>query len=107
MFTLSTEGNGGLHVKGLTSTGGVMQIGLNGADGGKSTVFEDVWYVNPPPRPGFAPKVQGPVLSWGNLEGFNYDQPGEKKSVFVASYWQTTGCVNDVQDGNNATLPVT
>ena len=105
-ITLSTEDNGGLHVKGLTSNGYMMQIGLNGADGGKSAVFEDVWYVNPPPRPGFAPKVQGPVLSWGNLEGFNYDQPGQAKSVFVNSWWQTTGCVNDVQNGTNATMPV-
>ena len=104
--TLSTEDNGGLHVKGLTSNGYMMQIGLNGADGGKSAVFEDVWYVNPPSRPGFAPKVQGPVLSWGNLEGFNYDQPGQAKSVFVNSWWQTTGCEKDIQTGNNATMPV-
>ena len=105
-ITLSTEDNGGLHVKGLTSNGYMMQIGLNGADGGKSAVFEDVWYVNPPPRPGFAPKVQRPVLSWGNLEGFNYDQPGQANSVFVHSWWQTTGCVGDIQTGNNATMPV-
>ena len=104
--TLSTEDNGGLHVKGLTSNGYMMQIGLNGADGGKSAVFEDVWYVNPPSRPGFAPKVQGPVLNWGNLEGFNYDQPGQAKSVFVNSWWQTTGCEKDIQTGNNATMPV-
>jgi len=91
-----------LHVKGLTSNGALMQIGLNGK---KTAVFEDVWYVNPPPRPGYAPKVQGLVLSWGNLVGYNYDEPGETKATLQNSYWQTTGCTKDIQDANNGTLP--
>jgi len=55
-----------------------MQIGLNGK---KTAVFEDVWYVNPPSRPGYALKMQGPVLSWGNLVDYNYDEPGEAKAI--------------------------
>lgn len=91
-----------MHVKGLTSNGALMQIGLNGK---KTAVFEDVWYVNPPPRPRYAPKVQGPVLSWGNLVGYDYDEPGEAKAILQSSYWQTTGCTKDIQDANNGTLP--
>ena len=102
LTTLSAEDEGGLHVKGLTSNGALMQIGLNGK---KTAVFEDVWYVNPPPRPRYAPKVQGPVLSWGNLVGYDYDEPGEAKAIMQNSYWQTTGCTKDIQDANNGTLP--
>lgn len=101
LTTLSTEDEGGLHVKGLTSNGALMQIGLNGK---KTAVFEDIWYVNPPPRPGYAPKVQGPVLSWGNLVGYVYDEPSEAKAILQDSYWQTTGCMRDIQDANNDTL---
>lgn len=102
LTTLSAEDEGGLHVKGLTSNGALMQIGLNGKT---TAVFEEVWYVNSPPRPGYAPKVQGPVLSWGNLVGYNYDEPGEAKAILQNSYWQTTGSAKDVQDANNSTLP--
>lgn len=90
-------------MKGLTSNGALGQTGINEK---KTAVFEDVWFANPLPRPGFAQKVQGPVLSWGNLESYNYDQPGEDKAILKNSCWQTTGCTKDIQDANNGTLPL-
>ena len=102
LITMSTENNPGLHVKGLTSNGYFMQIGL----WGETAVVEDLYYVNPGPRPGFDHRVNGPTLSWGHIDGFNYDGPNEAKTIFKNSYWQYTGCPTDLQDGNNNTVPV-
>lgn len=85
MITVSTEDNGGLVVKGLTSNGYFMSIGLNGLVPPKGS---NIYYVNPPPRPGFAPRVMGPALSWGNIGGFVYDGPDQAKAEFTDSYWQ-------------------
>ena len=102
MITLSTEDNGGLQVKGLTSNGYFMSIGLNGLVPPKST---NIYYVNPPPRPGFAPRVMGPALSWGNIGGFEYNAPGQAIAQFSDSYWQYTGCPKDLQPGGDDSKP--
>ena len=60
LFTLMGEDEGGLHVKGLTSDGALMQIGLNRK---KTAASEDVWYADLPPRPVYTQKIQGPVLA--------------------------------------------
>ncbi len=100
--TISTENNGNFHVKGFTSNGYVASIGL----GSKvAPVFEDVYYVNPPPRPGFAPRVEGPALSWGNIGGPVYNPPGQTLAQLPGSVWQTTGCEKDLQSASNATVP--
>ena len=78
MSTLPIEDNGSLHVKGSTSNGALMQISLNGK---QTAVFEDICYVNLPPRPGYALKVQGPVLRWANLESYNCDEPDEAEAI--------------------------
>ena len=78
--SLASEWNGGLHVRGLTSNGATAQYGL----GNKQTaVFEDVWYVNPPPRPGFAPRVEGPTISQGHIGSFNFDAGGEAPATYT------------------------
>jgi len=63
--TIGSENNRNLHINGFTSNGGLSQYGL----GSKGTAtFEDIYYVNAPPRPGFAPRVEGPKMSQGHIE---------------------------------------
>ncbi len=100
--TISTEDNGNFHVKGFTSNGYVASIGLNGK---KAPVFEDVYYVNPPPRPGYAPRVQGPAVSWSSVGGPVYNPPGQPLAEMPGSVWQATGCEKDLQSASNGTVP--
>ncbi len=100
--TLASENSNGLHVRGMTSNGAFAQYGLGSR---KTAIFEDVWYVNPPPRPGFAPRVNGPTLSWGHIGQFNFDAGGEAPATYTNSFWQYTGSKSDVRDMNQADLP--
>ncbi|MCJ1452596.1 hypothetical protein MMC28_002939 [Mycoblastus sanguinarius] len=102
LTAISTEDNGSLHVKGFTSNGYVASIGLNTK---VPPIFEDVYYVNPPPRPGYAPRVNGPALSWGNIGGFLYEPAGQAQAQVPGSYWQVTGCEMDLQAASNMTIP--
>ena len=102
LTTISTENNGGFKVKGFTSNGYLGSIGLNGK---VAPIFEDVYYVNPPPRPGFAPRVQGPAVGWGNIGGPIYNGPGQALAELPGSVWQTTGCEKDLQSAGNGTAP--
>ena len=104
LTTISSENNGNFLVKGFTSNGYVASIGLNGK---VPPVYEDVYYVNPPPRPGYAPRVNGPGLGYGNLGGFCYDAPGQEKASLPGSYWQSTGCSKDLLSASNTTVPTT
>jgi len=101
-MSIITEDNGGFHIKGLTSNGAFTQIGLNGK---VTAVVENVWYVNPPPRPGFAPRVNGPTLSWGHVGDFDDNMPGEEVARYPGSWWQYTGCEHDLAPMANQTLP--
>ena len=104
LTTISSENNANLHVKGITTNGAIGQIGLNDK---KTATFEDYYYVNPPPRPGYAERVNGPTLSWGHIgEAVAYDTPGQAEIVFVNTWWQYTGCRGDLQSAGNETLPV-
>ena len=104
LTTISSENNANLLVTGVTTNGALGQIGLNGK---RSATFADYFYVNPPPRPGFADRVNGPTLSWGHIgDAFAYDTPGQADLVFLDSWWQYTGCERDLQPGGNETLPV-
>ena len=102
-IAVSTEDNSGTHVKGLTSNGNMMSIGLHSDQ--VAPTFENVYYVNPPPRPGYATRVEGPALSWGNIGGFVYNTPGQVPAKMPGSFWQYTGCVEDLQVGSNNTAP--
>ena len=99
--TIASEFNGNLHINGFTSNGGLSQYGL----GSKGTAtFENVWYVNPPPRPGFAPRVEGPTISQGRVESFDFDTAGQPPINYVDSWWMTTGCDKDLQSAADQTL---
>ena len=102
LTTISTENNGGFKVKGFTSNGYLGSIGLNGK---VAPIFEDVYYVNPPPRPGYAPRVEGPAVGWGNIGGPIYNAPGQALAEMPGSVWQTTGCEKDLQSASNGTAP--
>lgn len=89
-------------VKGMTTNDAFYNTGLDPTM--KSATYIDCWTVSPPPRPGFAPEVQGPV--WGRpLLGYaNWHEDGEQDPTYQNSWWQTTGSVYDVQDmANQAT----
>ena len=104
LTTVSSENNANLHVKGMTTNGAIGQIGLNNK---QTATFQDYYYVDPPARPGFAQRVNGPTLSWGHIgDAFAYDTPGQAAVVYVDSWWQYTGCERDLQVGGNQTLPV-
>lgn len=99
--TIGSENNGGLHINGFTTNGGLSQYGL----GSKATAtFENVWYVNAPPRPGFAPRVEGPTMSEGHIAGFDFDAGGQPKINYLDSWWMTTGCDKDLQTAADQTL---
>ena len=100
--TIASEFNGNLHVNGMTSNGGLAQYGLTG---GKTTaIFENVWNVNPPARPGFAPRVQGPTLSQAHIGLFDFDAGGDAPIIYKNCHWQTTGSTKDLQDMNDQEL---
>ena len=103
MIAVSNEDNGGLKVHGMTTNGNFMSIGLN--SGLVPPQTDHFYQVNPPPRPGFAPRVMGPALSWGNIGGFVYNAPGQARAVFTDSYWQYLAGSQDLQVGGDDSKP--
>ncbi|MCJ1339705.1 hypothetical protein MMC09_004995 [Bachmanniomyces sp. S44760] len=101
--TLTTENNPGLIVRGLTSNGGFAQYGL--PDSKATAVFKDVYTVNPPARPGYAPRVLGPTKASGHIGGFNFNPKGSHGIDFQNSFWQYTGCPKDLKTLGDTTLP--
>ena len=99
--TIASEFNGNLHVNGMTSNGGLAQYGLTGK---VTATFENVWNVNPPARPGFAPRVQGPTLSQAHIGLFDFDAGGDAPVIYKNCFWQTTGAKGDVQDMTDQNL---
>ena len=100
-FTISNEDNSDLYVDGFVSNGGYMSIGVN--PGQTAPHFNNTYEVNPPPRPGFAARVQGPGLSWGNLGGFVYNAPGALSNAsFENSFYQDFGGPKNLQPGGDA-----
>ena len=103
MIAISTEDNGGLNVKGFTTNGNFMSIGL---DGKVAPKFNAAYMVNPPPRPGFAPRVMGPAISWANVDyGFIYNPPGQPIAQFTDSYFEYTGNPKNLWDGADTNKP--
>ncbi|KAI9780939.1 MAG: hypothetical protein M1835_004381 [Candelina submexicana] len=102
LTTIASENNGNFHVKGMTSNGATAQYGLNNK---QTATYEDVYYVNPPARPGYAPRVNGPTLSWGHINLPNFDAGGEAPAIYKNSKWQYTGNTNDLLDSNTVELP--
>ncbi|CAF9903806.1 MAG: hypothetical protein GOMPHAMPRED_000556 [Gomphillus americanus] len=97
LFTLSNEANTGLQVKGMTTNGGFMSIGLD--NGESPPTFIDCYTVNPPARPGFASRVMGPLIAWANVNlGAIYNEPDRPNAVFQNSYFQYTGNPKDLWD---------
>ena len=103
-WAISSENNNGLLIKGLTTNGALISIGNVNQPNKKIVTFEDVYMVNPPNRPGYAPRVNGPALSWGNIGGMVYDQPGQPLSEKPGSFWQTTAAPKDLQAASNTTF---
>lgn len=103
-WAISSENNNGLVVRGLTTNGALISIGNQNQPSKKIVTFEDVYMVNPPNRPGFAPRVNGPALSWGNIGGMVYDAPGQPLSEKPGSFWQTTAAPKDLQAASNTTF---
>ena len=101
LTTIASEFNGNLLVNGMTSNGGLAQYGLTGK---VTATFENVWNVNPPARPGFAPRVQGPTLSQGHIGLFDFDAGGDAPIIYKSCFWQTTACEKDLQDMNDQNL---
>ena len=85
---LVNEDNSGLKVKGFTTNGQFGSIGVN--SGQTPPHFENVYEVNPPPRPGFEARAHGPGLSWGNLGGMIYNAPGAPKATWDRSWYQNS-----------------
>lgn len=103
-WAISSENNNGLHVRGLTTNAALISIGNQNQPNKKIVTFEDVYMVNPPNRPGYAPRVNGPALSWGNIGGMVYDAPGQPLSDKPGSFWQTTAAPKDLQAASNTTF---
>ena len=85
----------------MTSNGRLAQYGL---DGKVTATCENVWDVNPPARPSFAPALQGPTLSQGRIASFDFDAGGEPDVIYKSCFWQTTGYEKDLQDMSDQNL---
>ena len=92
---IGTENNGNFTVKGLTSNGEFAQYGLTGTKTPATLI--DCWIVQPPPRPGYAPEIQGPAGTLGDYSGINFHPAGTPDFTFVNSWWQTSTNPNDLQ----------
>ena len=99
--TIASEWNGNLYVNGMTSNGGPAQYGVEEK---KTATMENVWNVNPPARPGFAPRVQGPTLSQGHIGLFDFVAGGNAPFVYNNCKWQTSGSPKDLQDMSDQDL---
>lgn len=95
---MSNEDNSNLVVKGFVTNAGFSSIGTS--PGQVAPHYENCYEVNPPPRPGFARRVHGPGLSWGNLGGFVYNgDNAAATTTFDKSFYQSTGNPNDLIPG--------
>lgn len=65
-IAVSSESNSNLHVEGLTNNSDIFSIELQDSEMTRPT-YENAYYVNPPPRPGFALRVAGPELNYDNI----------------------------------------
>ena len=100
-FAMVNEDSSGLVVKGFTTNGQFMSIGVN--PGQTPPHYENVYEVNAPHRPGFEDRAHGPGLSWGNLGGMIYNAPGAPKATWDRSWYQNSGNKNNlVEGGENA-----
>ena len=54
---------------------------------------------------GYAPRVEGPALSWGNIGRSVYNTPGQVMAEVPGSFWQYSGCERDLQGAGNDTVP--
>lgn len=103
-WAVSSENNNALTVRGMTTNGAFGSIGNSNQPSKKIVSFEDIYMVNPPNRPGYAPRVNGPALSWSNIGGMVYDAPDEPLSGKTGSFWQTTAAPKDLQAASNTTF---
>jgi hypothetical protein len=65
--------------------------------------YYDLLIANPAPRPGYAPRVNGPTTSWNHQGDFNFCADCEQN--YHNCFWQYTGSPHDLQDMANETLP--
>ena len=94
-IAVSNEHNPDLVVKGLTTNSVLFSIG-NGDDI-TVPVYGGVYQVNPPPRPGFAPRALGPLISWSNVnKGQVYNTPGQPLCPVPGSMFQFSGSNKDL-----------
>ena len=91
---MRNEDNGSLTVKGLTTNAGIMSIGVNA--GQTPPHYVDVYYVEPPRRPGFAPRLVGPGLSFGNKGPTYYNAPGAPEATFSNCWYQASSNPKDL-----------
>ncbi|KAI9849206.1 MAG: hypothetical protein M1838_000226 [Thelocarpon superellum] len=92
---IGTENNSNFTVKGMTTNGDFAQYGLVGS--ATPATLIDCWIVQQPPRPGFAPPLQGPAGTLGDYSGINFNQGGHPNFVFQNSWWQTSANPHDLQ----------
>ena len=92
---IGTENNSNFTVKGMTTKGEFAQYGLLGS--ATPATLIDCWIVQQPPRPGFAPPLQGPAGVVGDYSGINFSQAGHPNFVFENSWWQTSANPQDLQ----------
>ena len=100
--TIAAEACSGLKVKGVTTNGAFSQYGLGTRE---TAVYNDLLIVNLPPREGFAPRVEGPTLSWRNIENFNFCADCQPPQTYVDCWWQYTGAPPDLKDMADEKLP--
>lgn len=82
-------------VKGMTTNGGTMFIGHNFD---APPLYDDLYIVNMPTHPGFAPTVNPPTMSNGHAGDFELCEFAPHCQTYPNGKWQYSGNPNDIID---------
>lgn len=92
--TIDSEDEGTLKVYGMTTNGGLGQVGDNNK--GAPALYDGTMIVNPPPRPGLGPRYGGPAMQFGHI-GSIFDSPSVPHIQFKNSQYQRYGGDQDLR----------
>ena len=99
------ECNGGVHFKGMTSNAVYFNYGIGPTCTKRPLIIEDCLITNLPAFKGFAPRVDGPTMSYGNYGSAIFQADGMPDIDFRNSYWQYTGAPSDLTSMANYQPP--
>lgn len=101
----SMECNGGVHFRGMTSNAVYFNYRVGPSCTKRALIIEDCLITNLPALKGFAPRVDGPTMSYGNYGSAIFQADGMPDIQFRNSCWQYTGAPSDLTSMENFEPP--